>query len=98
MKKYSLNPCGIDRYLYAVEDSILRQWNKFDYPFPPSVCIAPLRWWISTGRASAATLKTLLSIRPDVIARCLLKGGTDCEVLQRVYDKIDAKIEHYEVN
>ena len=92
MSKYTLDPVGIDRYLYAVADSILRQWERFNYPFLPSNCIAPLRWLIATGRMGAATLRTLLSIRPDIIARCLLKGGSDDEVIDRIYAKIDAKI------
>ena len=84
MKKYPLDPWGIDQYLYAVEDSAWKLIDKYEYPFNRSCIAAPLRWWISTGRSSASWLKTLLSVRPDVIARRLLQGGSDQEIMERV--------------
>ena len=91
MKKYPLDPFGIDQYLYAVEDSVLNQFDRFDYPVLPSAAVAPLRWYIATGRASSAWLKSLLSIRPDAIARRLLQGGADQEVIDRINTLIDSR-------
>lgn len=93
MKKYPLDPWGIDNYLYAVEDSICKQYDRFDYPFMLCYAIAPLRWYIESGRASAAWLKILLSIRPDVVARRLLQGGTDLEVMDRVNTLVNSRME-----
>ena len=93
MKKYPLSPFGIDQYLYAVEDSAYKLSDRYDYPFPVSVVAAPLRWYIATGRASGSWLRSLLSIRPDVIARRLLQGGTDMEVIDRINQLIDTRKE-----
>ena len=91
MKKYPLDPYGIDQYLYAVEDSAVKLSYRYDYPFRMTAVVAPLRWYIATGRASAAWLRTLLSIRPDVIARRLLQGGTDLEIMDRINQVIEKK-------
>lgn len=93
MKRYPLDPFGIDCYLYDVEDSCIRQSSRFDYPFRPSAAVAPLRWYIATGRASAGWIRILLSIRPDVIARRLLQGGTDLEVMDRINNYLHTRKE-----
>lgn len=92
MSKYTLDPFGIDNYLYAVEDSCIKQFSRYDYPYSIQNAVSPLRWYIATGRASAAWLRVLLSIRPDVIARRLLQGGTDQEVIERIQSLITAKM------
>lgn len=95
--KYSISPFGIDQYLYAVEDSaykILDRKGKTDFSFPewPSSAspVAPLRWHIAAGRMPTPSLKALLTVRPDVIARLLLQGGTDDEVVSRIMAKLEA--------
>ena len=52
--------------------------------------IAPLRWYISTGRASCDYLRALLAAKPFVVARALHKGGSYDDVLARVSAKIKA--------
>ena len=99
MKKYSLSPFGIDQYLYAVEDSAWKIINRTEvsprfegWPLTASP-VAPLRWYISTGRIPTPFLKTLLTVRPDVIARLLLKGGTDDDIIARIRSKLDKMTE-----
>ena len=95
--KYPFCAWGIDQYLYAVDDSAQKMINRRDldnfhfvqWPFSASP-VAPLRWYVSTGRMPTPSLKTLLSVRPDVIARLLLKGGTDEEVVSRIMAKLEA--------
>ena len=44
----------------------------------------PLKWYISTGRASGYFLHNLLFCRPYMIARKLHEGGSYDQVLERI--------------
>ena len=46
--------------------------------------IAPLNWYIDTGRASVPFLRALINSKPFMIARRLHAGGSDEEVLDRI--------------
>ena len=46
--------------------------------------IAPLNWYIGTGRASTEFLKRLAAAKPFMIARKLHAGGSDDEIIRRV--------------
>ena len=46
--------------------------------------IAPLIWYINTGRASTLFLKSLIDAKPFMIARKLHMGGSDTEIIERV--------------
>lgn len=46
--------------------------------------VAPLEWYLKTGRASYEYCKALNSCKPFMIARRLHKGGSYDEALQRV--------------
>ena len=50
--------------------------------------ISPLAWYINTGRASADFLRCLYNSRPVLVARDLAKGGSDQEILERVFRRI----------
>lgn len=50
--------------------------------------MAPLKWYIDTGRASAGFLHALYYARPVLVARDLAKGGSDDEALERVFKRI----------
>ena len=50
--------------------------------------IAPLKWYIYTGRASVYFLRLLYEARPVLIARDLHKGGSDSEVICRIFHRI----------
>ena len=93
MKPYPFDAYGIDQYLYAVNDSAWRILNKADRPWVfGTEPVYPLRWYVATGRASAPFMKSMLTIRPDVIARLLLKGGSDQEVMDRIKAKVQKTI------
>lgn len=53
--------------------------------------IAPLRWYVQTGRASVDFIKALAHKSPCMVAQRLHKGGSDAEVIQRVKDYIGYK-------
>lgn len=46
--------------------------------------IAPLIWYIETGRASTPFLEKLLSAKAFMVARRLHAGGSDNEIIARV--------------
>ena len=46
--------------------------------------IAPLIWYINTGRASTPFLKKLIDAKPFMVARRLHAGGSDTEIINRV--------------
>ena len=95
---YTLSPEGIDSYLFSVRMSAYRMLSK-QPESPKSVydasvqAVRPLAWYINTGRAPTQLIKTLLRIRPDVIARLLLKGGSDEEMIDRVKAKVAQRME-----
>ena len=46
--------------------------------------IAPLKWYINTGRASTSFLKKLIVAKPFMVARKLHAGGSDEEIIKRI--------------
>lgn len=46
--------------------------------------IAPLVWYIETGRASTPFLEKLIAKKPYIVARRLHAGGSDMEIIARV--------------
>lgn len=54
--------------------------------------IYPLRWYINTGRASAAYLRAFLSVKPYMVGRKLHNGGgSHDDALARVNEYITGK-------
>lgn len=50
--------------------------------------IAPLSWYIGTGRASLDFLRAFMATKPFMIARKLRAGGTYEEVIRRIKEYI----------
>ena len=48
----------------------------------------PLKWYIDSGRASADYLGHLIEVRPYVIGRLLMVGGSVEDALKAVRDRI----------
>lgn len=46
--------------------------------------IAPLLWYINTGRAPVSFLKLLIAAKPYLVAHRLHAGGSDDEIIARV--------------
>lgn len=53
--------------------------------------IYPLRWYINTGRASAAYLRAFLSVKPYMVGRKLHMGGSHDEAIARANEYITGK-------
>lgn len=43
--------------------------------------VSPLSWYIDTGRASIAFLHWFIDAKPFVVARILMKGGSDDSII-----------------
>ena len=50
--------------------------------------VAPLEWYINTGRASAEFLKRLFQVRPFLRARILHNGGSYDDAIRRIKSRI----------
>ena len=46
--------------------------------------VAPLGWWIETGRASVDFLRAFVMAKPFMIGRKLHQGGSYQEAVQRI--------------
>ena len=84
MKTYTISKTGIDRYIWDVEAYIAERLGIDQ----AERLAAPLRWYIETGRASAAFLRSMTALRPFVIARILLKGGTEEEAVNALKKRV----------
>lgn len=91
MKRVELTYYSLDSYLCTVEDWILKRHPRDKFPFLVFKAIRPLRSAILDGKVSRSDATILISLRPDMVARRLLQGGTNEEVLARIYKLIDEK-------
>lgn len=79
-----MNSTTIDTMIWHIQREIMdRHGADASYRL-----IAPLVWYINTGRASAEFLRLLFASRPVLVARDLAKGGSDLEALERVFKRI----------
>ena len=84
---YSINADGLDRYLWDVRVETIRVLGT------DRGCnvMYPLTYYISTGRASVEFLHKLISKSPVVIARILMAGGSDDQIISRIKKSIKFK-------
>lgn len=84
---FKLNPISINRTsietgLWAIQRYIMQHYGVDQ----SAQDIAPLAWYIETGRANTEFIRAVLTAKPFMIARKLHEGGTYDEVIQRVKD------------
>lgn len=89
-KKYGWSYSGLEYYL----TDIWRYLCKRQGVDAADRIIAPLEWWIKTGRATIPECKALIEKKPYVIAKILTeKDGHDySEILTAIRQKIGAEI------
>ena len=80
MAEISINATSIETGLWHIQREMLTRWGCDAAERE----IAPLRWYINTGRASTAFLKTLFVANPVMVARKLHMGGSDEEIIKRI--------------
>lgn len=79
-KYISINKTLIDTCLWHIQRSIMR-YNGLDQSERD---IAPLKWYINTGRASVDFLGKLIEAKPFMVGRKLHEGGSYDDALERV--------------
>lgn len=77
-----LSSTSIDSALWSIELYLMRRYGCD----AAAREIAPLRWYIGTGRASVSFLHGLLEAKTFMVARKLHEGGSDETVIRRVAD------------
>lgn len=79
-KAYTISSDGIDSYIWDVQRVTMKSLSVDD----SYRALSPLRYYINTGRASCDFLRKLLQTSPARIARILVSGGSDDEILKRI--------------
>lgn len=82
LKPISINRVSIETGLWAIQRYLMEKYG-LDQSYQD---IAPLSWYIGTGRASIDFTRAVLTAKPFMIGRKLHEGGTYDEVIQRVKD------------
>ena len=70
----------IDSTVWHIKKSIM---DKYGY-YQADADIAPLRWYINSGRATLEFLHKLVEAKPFMIGRKLHEGGSYEEAIERV--------------
>lgn len=75
-----VNKNSIDDYIWKIQKILMEKYGTMAADRE----IAPLVWYIDTGRASTPFLEKLLSAKAFMVARRLHAGGSDNEIIARV--------------
>lgn len=85
-----LSSVAIDDYVWNVRLNIIK---KHGYSIDQSYNVLyPLSYYVRTGRASAAFLRSMQTVKPFVMARILVKGykhGTVDECISAIKEKVE---------
>ena len=76
----SVNRVSIETGLWHIQRYLMERYGVDQ----AAQDIAPLSWYIGTGRASVDFIRAVLTGKHFMIARKLHEGGTYYEVIQRV--------------
>ena len=87
MKRHSISTASLDAYLFVVRMYLFNHGCGFD---EAGVVIAPLEWYVNTGRASTEFLHALVDAKIYMVARRLRGDGTYDEVLGRIHKLLGA--------
>lgn len=80
----SISPVAVETGLWHIQRNLMQKYGV-DESYRD---IAPLSWYIQTGRASCDFIRAVLTAKPFMIARKLHQGGSYDEVIQRIKDYI----------
>lgn len=76
----SIDRVSVETGLWHIERHLIHKYGTAE----AGKDMAPLRWYIDTGRASCDFIRALLSAKPWMVARRLHDGGSYDDVLARV--------------
>lgn len=79
-KSPKIDRLSVDNFLWSIQHCLMLKYGT------DASCaeMAPLEWYISTGRASCEFLRLLVSAKPFMLARKLHQGGSYDEALTRI--------------
>lgn len=80
LKPIAINRTSIETCLWAIQRNLMQRYGVDQ----SAQDIAPLSWYIGTGRATVDFIRLVMTAKPFMIARKLHEGGTYDEVVQRV--------------
>ena len=75
-----VNQTSIDTCLWSIQRNLIHKHGTF----MAEVTIAPLMWYVNTGRASIDFLRKLMAAKPFMVARCLHRAGSYDDAIKRV--------------
>lgn len=75
-----VNKTSIDTGLWNIERYLMAKYGVDT----AARDMAPLRWYVDTGRASTDTIRRVLMAKPFMVGRLLHKGGSYDDAIQRV--------------
>ena len=80
MKRVRIDWAGIEEGLWTIRVYLMNRYgvDKAEQN------MAPLTWYIGTGRASCDFIRAVLTAKPFMIGRKLNEGGTYDEAINRV--------------
>ena len=87
MKPISIGPVAVETGLWHIQRYGLQHYGVD----AAAQDIAPLKWYINTGRASVEFIRMVLTAKPFMVARKLHEGGSYDDVIKRVKDYIGYK-------
>jgi len=87
LKPISTNATSIETGLWAIQRYLMQRYGVDE----AAQDVAPLKWYINTGRAPLEFTRMLLNAKPFMVARKLHEGGSYDEAIQRIKDYIGFK-------
>lgn len=89
LQPIAVNATSIDTGLWAIQRYGMQHYGTD----AAAQDIAPLKWYINTGRTPLEFTRKLLNAKPFMVARKLHEGGSYDEAIQRIKDYIGFKAE-----
>jgi len=80
LKPIEIGPVAVETGLWHIQRYLMQHYGVDQ----SAQDIAPLSWYIGTGRATVDFIRKVLTAKPFMVARKLHEGGTYDEVIQRV--------------
>ena len=96
----SISPTNVEWYVWdvgeCIKNALRRTGEILKYARDDDgrdFYLAPLSWYVTTGRASCDFLRLLVNAKPFMVARILMKGGSYEEALERLKGYLGLEVE-----
>lgn len=78
----SISPLSVDNAMWRIQRVMIDRYG-IDVDRSDQL-MGPLHWWVSTGRATPDFLRKMITCKPLLIARRLMRNGSDEEIVQNI--------------